>query len=317
MPLPGKPETLGGVGVAIFFVLSGFLMSYLYGKTPWDSGAVFRYCVARFARIAPIYWLVVSLCILLSYQDPSEDFPMKIVGSYQIARHYFFAGSGSVFWSIPPEIQYYGFFLLIWWCIALRTRYTYALPALTLLCTALVLTHALWPGLLLPNKLHLFLAGSMAGLIPRKGWETSERGPVLMVLQCSSLALVLAPVWLFASQASLYSAPEVGVAFAVGIYFLSIPSRWTVAVFASGPMRAIGRASFSIYLMHVLVFYYGMRWLHISQDRYDPLWWPLGCAAIAIPLVVSIAVEMPLQRAARRVLQRLCRLKKMSYRQAA
>jgi peptidoglycan/LPS O-acetylase OafA/YrhL len=126
---------------------------------------------------------------------------------------------------------------------------------------------------------------------------------MLVWLQCGALALIVVPVWLFSTQEALYSAPEAGIAFAVGIYFLSIPSRWTALLFASAPMRAIGRASFSIYLMHVLVFYAGMRWLQISQENYDPLWLPLGFAAIAVPLVVSIVVEIPLQRITRRALQ--------------
>ncbi|MEY4345947.1 MAG: hypothetical protein RL032_1779 [Pseudomonadota bacterium] len=317
MPLPGKPDALGGVGVAVFFVLSGFLMAYLYGRTPWDSATVLHYCIARFTRIAPIYWVVVSLCIVLSNLDLGDDFPMQIVGVKQIARHYFFVGTGYVFWSIPPEIQYYGFFLVIWWCLARHTRYTFALPVLTLVGTALVLTHALWPGVSLPNKLHLFLAGTVAGLVPRRLWSTAANGPMLVWLQCGALVLVVVPVWLFSSQAALYSAPEAGIAFAVGIYFLSIPSRWTALVFASSPMRAIGRASFSIYLMHVLVFYAGMRWLQISQDLYDPLWWLLGFAAVAIPLVVSIFLEIPLQRVTRRALQNLYSRRNKLYRQVA
>lgn len=47
----------GGEAVDLFFILSGFILNYVYlsGHNPrvaWNS-----YCVARFARIAPLYYL--------------------------------------------------------------------------------------------------------------------------------------------------------------------------------------------------------------------------------------------------------------------
>ena len=313
MPLPGKSETLGALGVAVFFVLSGFLMSYLYGRAKWDVDAVTRYVIARFSRIAPIYWLVVTVCILISYYEPDSDFPMKVYGAQQIFRHYFFGGSGYVFWSIPPEIQYYIFFVLIWWAIAHRSKILYALPLLALVCAALLLTHSLWPGLTLPNKIHLFLGGTIAGLLPREIWKPAAldtgagkpKTTALMLLQLGALAVLLAPLWLYDSQPGLYSATELGFALAVSIYLLSIPSAWTRVMFASPFMRKIGHASFSIYLMHVLVFYFGQRAFGLSRTDYHPLWLLLGVAAVLLPMVASKYLEIPLQKKTRHALESL------------
>ncbi len=305
MPLPGKSPTIGALGVAAFFVLSGFLMSYLYGRAKWDFEAVSMYIIARFSRIAPIYWVVVTVCIFISYYEPDSDFPMKVHGAQQIFRHYFFGGSGYVFWSIPPEIQYYIFFLLVWWAIAHRSKLIYALPLMALLCSALLLTQPLWPGLTLPNKIHLFLAGTIAGLIPRDSWQKSLDQPRLMVLQLGALAVLVSPMWLYDSQPALYAATELGVALAVAVYLLSLPSTWTTFVFASSVMRKIGQASFSIYLMHVLVFYFGQRVWGLKQTDYDPIWLVLGIAAVALPMLASKYVEIPLQRKTRRSLENL------------
>ena len=305
MPLPGKSPTVGALGVAAFFVLSGFLMSYLYGRARWDFEAVSLYIIARFSRIAPIYWLVVTVCIVISYYEPDSDFPMKVHGAQQIFRHYFFGGSGYVFWSIPPEIQYYIFFLLIWWAIAQRKKLLYALPLMALLCSALLLTHSFWPGLTLPNKIHLFLAGTLAGLMPRDSWPKSLDQSTLMALQVCALAVLVSPMWLYDSQPALYAATELGFALAVAVYLLSLPSAWTTFVFASSFMRKIGQASFSIYLMHVLVFYFGQRVFGLKQTVYDPLWLVLGVAAVALPMLASKYVEIPLQRKTRRSLEGL------------
>ncbi len=303
MPLPGKPATLGALGVGVFFVLSGFLMSHLYARAGWDFNAVTKYVIARFSRIAPIYWLVVSVCIVISLLEPDSDFPMKIVGATQIARHYLFGGSGYVFWSIPPEIQYYIFFLVVWWAIANRAKLPYAMPLIALVCAALLLTHSFWPGLTLPNKLHLFLAGTAAGLAPRGMWRDAKDQNLLWCLQLGALVLLVAPLWLYATQPALYSATELGIALGVAVYLLSLPSRWTTPIFAAPWMRKIGQASFSIYLMHVLVFHFGMRLFGLNRTQFDPLWLVLGVAAVVIPMVASRYVEIPLQRKTRRALE--------------
>ena len=316
MPLHGMIETLSATGVGIFFVLSGFLMSYLYGLVPWDFKAVCRYGIARFSRIAPIYWLVVTLCLLISYAEPDSDFTQRIAGGVEITRHYLFAGSSGVFWSIPPEIQFYLFFPLVWWAIAHRASLPFVLP-IVLLCAVFLLTHALWPGLALPNKLHFFLAGSLAGLIPRVVWRGGSDRFVLFGLQLGAVFCLVAPLWLYPSAAEFYRTTELAGAFAVAIYLLSIPSRWTTYVFASPLLRKVGQASFSIYLMHQLVFHYGTRVLGLSPGRYSSLWLLLGLAGVALPMIASHYVEVPLSRTTRRFLEGLFGLAEKPQRQSA
>jgi len=303
VPFSSKSMTLGAMGVGVFFVLSGFLMSYLYSRAAWDLGAVCRYCIARFARIAPIYWLVISVCIALSYYQPNHEFSMQIVGGASIIRHYLFGGSVSIFWSIPLEVQYYVFFLFIWWSIAHRSKFTYALPLAALLCSGLLLTYALWPGLALPGKLHFFLAGSIAGLMPRTLWHGVLDRRVLFWLQLGALVILASPLWLYSSKQAFYSATELGWALAVAVYLLSTPSRWTSFVFASPVMRRIGQASFSIYLMHTLIFHFGVRWLGLSHEIFDPLWSVLAFSGVVLPIVASRYIEIPLQQITRRYLE--------------
>ena len=177
------------------------------------------------------------------------------------------------------------------------------MPLIAVLCAALLLTHSFWPGLTLPNKLHFFLAGTAAGLAPRGMWRDAQDQTLLWCLQLAALVLLLAPLWLYATQPDLYSATELGIALAVAVYLLSIPSRWMTPVFASPWMRKIGQASFSIYLMHVLVFHFGMRLFGLNRTHYDPMWLVLGVAAVVIPMVASRYVEIPLQKKTRRALE--------------
>lgn len=302
MPWPADIIMIGPVGVGIFFVLSGFLMGYLYAQSECDSTSVIKYGIARFSRIAPIYWFVISICFLLS-QFESSDFPLRIEGTTSVFRHYFFGGNVSIFWSIPLEVQYYAFFLFVWWCIASRNKYPFAVPLAIFLCALLALTHNYWPNLSLPNKLHYFLAGTIAGLLPRRNWEGSHNRVILFLLQIAALITVFLPMKLFDSTPELYDSIEMSIAFAIAIYLLSISSGWTTFLFASPTMRKIGQASFSIYLIHTLVFYYGTSLLGLDHRKFEPLWLLLGIAGVAIPMVVSHYIEMPLQRMTRKRLE--------------
>jgi peptidoglycan/LPS O-acetylase OafA/YrhL len=61
---------LGFSGVTFFFVLSGFILAYNYSATDFsDAANVRRYCVARFARIYPLYAfsLIVSLPFFIKW----------------------------------------------------------------------------------------------------------------------------------------------------------------------------------------------------------------------------------------------------------
>lgn len=303
MPWPRTLLTLGETGVCVFFVLSGFLMGHLYADARWDWPAVSRYAIARFARIAPIYWLVITVCILISYANPDDDFMLRIEGGRAIARHYLFGGNVWIFWSIPLEVQYYLFFLAVWWAIAQRTQRVYVMPLLVLLCAALLVTHDQWAGLMLPNKLHFFLAGTVAGLLPRPLWKAGNESRILGCLQAGAALLVALPLWLYTSKPDMYGAAALGLSLATAVYFLSLPTAWTRLVFASPWVRKIGQASFSIYLMHVLVFHYGMRWLGLQHTVYAPQWLLLGVAGVALPMLASHFIEMPLQRSTRRWLQ--------------
>jgi peptidoglycan/LPS O-acetylase OafA/YrhL len=63
VPLPAMSSwynfmTIGGMGVDLFFVISGFIMAYLAAKNPKQTLREFFW--RRITRIVPLYWLVTS-----------------------------------------------------------------------------------------------------------------------------------------------------------------------------------------------------------------------------------------------------------------
>jgi peptidoglycan/LPS O-acetylase OafA/YrhL len=65
-------QWLGKIGVSIFFVLSGFVISWSYANRDWAGN--FRYDAgdfywSRVARIYPLHWLMFLLCLPLGLQS--------------------------------------------------------------------------------------------------------------------------------------------------------------------------------------------------------------------------------------------------------
>ena len=140
-------------------------------------------------------------------------------------------------------------------------------------------------------------------MLPRKRWEGSNNQLALNLLQVAALITIFLPLKLFDSTPALYDSVEMSIAFAIAIYLLSITSGWTALLFASPFMRKIGQASFSIYLIHTLVFYYGCKLLGLEHRVYEPMWLLLGVAGLIIPMVISHYIEMPMQRVTRKRLE--------------
>jgi peptidoglycan/LPS O-acetylase OafA/YrhL len=60
---PGMATRLAYFGMSLFFVLSGFVVDYNYGEKLQNGGGLWQFFVARFARLYPLYAIVILLAI--------------------------------------------------------------------------------------------------------------------------------------------------------------------------------------------------------------------------------------------------------------
>jgi peptidoglycan/LPS O-acetylase OafA/YrhL len=143
----------GQAAVGLFFILSGFLMAYLYAWRPLSF--VRTYGLHRFARVVPLYLAVVGLSIAF----PWAVFPIRSTG--EIAEHLGFVYGIETLWTIPVEIQFYFLFALIW----LAPRKVIPLLIGLQLVVAAALHYLKAPLNTLPFWLHFFLFGTACGLV--------------------------------------------------------------------------------------------------------------------------------------------------------
>lgn len=268
---------IGAEAVQIFFALSGFLMASLYAARPLDRVTATDYLVHRFARIYPVYLVAVLFVVLLSLV-PGLDYIHPIHGPVEILRHVVLLGSTGVFWSVPPEIQFYLVFLLVWLCLSNPRRYRF-LALLLAVCLAVDATFDFpGPGILLPSKIHFFMAGVAAGLLFASG-RLRPKGPIVGIATLGLLGFVfLSKILMWRDEQEGWG---LGMAVTAGvIVFLTAQENvLSRALLASPPLRFLGKISFSLYLFHVPVMFLSMKTLGIFVP---------GPVAVVLSLVFAI-----------------------------
>lgn len=301
--------SFGECGVFLFFVLSGFLMTHLHLQQVFDRRNILRFCVARVARIVPLYYTIVLVAFAVSMLT-SLDFHYRM-GVIDLARLLAFVGSVDVFWSVGPEFQFYGFFLLLWCIPSLRGRArTIALLLLGAFVLASYAASPYLPGILFVSKLHIFLGGVGVALL--RAWLAARSQPgqrataLLQLLACAAVFVLLLPY----PHMLLPVFPEADVAKISAWYYTDLPRvllaalvvlafswRTTISdvLLGNGLVSELGRSSFSIYLLHRPVIDV-MTSLGLFA-RLNP--WVAGIGCIAATVLLSSLVNRILETPAR------------------
>ena len=240
---------MGGEAVGLFFALSGFLMAYLYGAKPVTRGAVLDFLVSRFARIYPVYLMAVAVVMILSIA-PGLDYIQPIQGMKDFVRHVALLGSSGVFWSVPPEIQFYLFFPVLWLCLGQPRRF----PGLIAVLMALVAVDGLLglpgPGILLPSKLPYFVFGAVAGRL-HAVWGPASRSLLIGLLALGLPIVFMSYRYFLPTTDPYFWGVHSAFASAVIVMLVAWEAPVSARVFASAPLRFLGAISFSLYLFHV------------------------------------------------------------------
>lgn len=269
---------IGKSGVFLFFVLSSFLLTLPFVRKGRDSlNQIFllNYALRRFLRVYPLYFLYLSLGLLLSltlWKAKLEKPPFYLSFNDFIGQITLTQGK-AITWSIVVEFRYY-FVLPI-----LAFAYTIILknklfPSMLLTALLIVICQFFWPqSQTLPNDIRLgpylptFFMGSLLALI-YDHWQNSKfsasKGAIIvldvfgilslitifcMIPSVSSLILgKKIPYNFYHDQLVLYSLLWSTVLFACVAGFGVLRK-----VFELPFLRYIGFISFSFYLFHVVV----------------------------------------------------------------
>ena len=108
------------VGVMIFFILSGFLMGYLYFKKELNIETIITFFRRRIARVVPLFLFLVLLSFAVSQLTSDWRLrPYQIKTLQQVFENILLINGESVMWSIVVELRFY-FLVPLFWMAALR-----------------------------------------------------------------------------------------------------------------------------------------------------------------------------------------------------
>jgi peptidoglycan/LPS O-acetylase OafA/YrhL len=299
----------GGIGVAVFFVLSGFVISHSVAGSRVTLPFVGRFMLRRSLRLEPPYWLAIALAIcfaLLSARAlPGKDLPAYSAG--QIAAHIFYLQEmlgypeiNVIFWTLCQEVQFYLVYVLL---LALSrndpaqpmqgraTALTFAVAALiSLLWPIGIFTEGPWRGSFLPLW-HGFLLGSGAYW----AWRHPATAPYYLVYGAILLVAGVSRSDNFTTVCALTSF-ALWVAAISGRIYSACSWRW---------IQMLGAISYSLYLTHNPITGAAFRVGYMVTGRspiLEAIWWLLAtCACLVFAWGVWWLVERPSIRLARLV----------------
>ena len=319
------------VGVAVFFVLSGFLLfrPYAHAQATYQRApATGRYLWRRATRILPAYWVAVAVCLLVLPQnrDATTGDWLRHTTLTQIYQHGQLKHGISQTWSLATEVSFY---LLLPVLAALLLGRRYRPDRVARIAVAALVVTGLWVALMhmdlislglhtmwLPSYAGWFGAGmalASAHVALRTGagtrWRWLDdlgRAPLACwAIALAALAVATTPVTgprdlaeptagEFATKLVLYLV--VAVMLIVPVAFG--PQTRTKGVFDSVLGRWLGRVSYGLFLWHPFV----LEGIYLVDDRPEFTGDPLGTFGLTVAgglVLASIsyyAVEKPFQR---------------------
>jgi len=270
--LPG-----GFVGVDVFFVISGFLItSIIHAELRHGSFSLGRFYERRIARIFPAFFAVALATLggaffFYSPQDLASAganlaaAALSVSNLKMMSQGNYFAISPDAqpflhYWSLSVEEQFYIFFpllLLLLFKFA-RQRLVLALAALWVasFAASVLLTHLrpVWAFYLLPTRAWELLSGCLLAVLsaqasPAHDWHRLKYLPIFC------LGIVVASFWLVRDGNDFPGfwalLPVVG---ALGLLVPGFGGSPGEKLLAAVPLVVVGRISYSLYLWHWPVF---------------------------------------------------------------
>ena len=307
------PALLGGwLGVDLFFVLSGFLITISVLQQHRELGA---FLSRRFWRIAPamVVLLAVYAASIIGAGDARQRAEWLFAAATQWANVQ--GAIGPPFsphighlWSLSAEVQFYVLWgVVLWWLLRRGTSRAVVFGVLAVLFVLGAAERALlWEGGTPWNRLYLgpdthsgsLLAGCMTAVALDAGWLRARRTIALLTIP-GALLVAWAVVELTFLDGRAYQwvlttfAIAAAVIVASGAIRAPSPLR---PVLELAPLQFLGRISYSLYLWHLPV-------IAEVARRHDSI---VTIAVLAIPLslllgTVSYAVvERPFLTSANR-----------------
>ena len=310
----------GFVGVDVFFVISGYLITNLIVSEVEQEGSFSyrNFYLRRIRRLGPALMFTALLCCIFSFLLLSPEHLASFGGSavaaaLSVSNFYFWSESG--YFDAAANVKP----LLHTWSLSIEEQFYMAWPVL--LVTMLRFRSWATPAFL--------AAAGMVSLVAAQHWLKIDRSAAfyLMPFRVVEFAIGAAVVWLGRHEVSEQTKEKLALA---GVILVVVPmfayndrhtpfpgftvippcvgtalliyagtARLTGRVFSNAATVFVGRISYSLYLIHwpLIVFYryYKFSPLNLAEQL------TIAAASVALAALMFWYVEQPFRRSVKRV----------------
>ena len=260
-------RVLGGYGVTLFFVISGYLITgiLLRGRERNADGAstildeLRAFYARRFLRIFPVYYAVLFVAALvgLPWVVDYLGWHLLYASNILIARVGHWPEYISHLWSLAIEEQFY----LIWPLLILSVPRRLLLPVMVATCLGAIAYRSAMAGappisytILLPAKMDALAGGALLALAHERGRGEQLTWPLVI----AALLMVFVTNW---QPGPVFEPTDIFVP-TLGVTIISAAAIQLVARYHGTaalawmrvpPVLYLGRISYGIYLYHLFV----------------------------------------------------------------
>ncbi|EZH72292.1 hypothetical protein ATO12_22840 [Aquimarina atlantica] len=278
---------MGIYGVSIFYVLSGLTLFVVYKKKLMINTLI-SFFIKRFFRIYPLLWLCVFLEVFLLENDYSlQKMILNITGVFGFIAPDQYISTGA--WSIGNELVFYSFFPVI---VLFSSKYKRAVEFFFIVSLVLAIYFAFfqlnsndtlgnqWKTYINPfNQLFLFVGGIYLAKLIGNNEKNNKLAIVLLVIAIT--LLLFYPL----------SGDQINIVTNWNRLFLSGCSFIIVAAFLIMRLQIarkidlilgkLGHISYSIYLLHPIIYSYMTSFIDNSQN---PIFFIILCFVLTFVL---------------------------------
>ncbi len=279
----------GKLGVAIFFVLSGFVIAMSIADQRISMRFLLRFAARRSIRLDPPYWTSIIVAVALAaisahFFGVSKEFPSLAA----VVAHLFYLQDilgypaiSPIYWTLCLEIQFYLVLILILWSVqSLRLRID-SPPIQLLLFAVLELslleqsgaTHLSHAGIFLPYWFAFFLGAMCYWTLAGKMRDTLFLLGIALTLLC---LLNNRGAWFVTAGATAL------------IIYTAARIRKMSSWLSNAAVQFLGRISYSLYLFHPFVGWSAMSFAMTKTN----IWLAMAVGAAASLLSAWIAYTL-------------------------
>ena len=310
LPLPLRVWLIeyGGLGVQVFFAISGFVIAHSVRNVHMNGPEFGNFMARRFVRISPPYYAAVILAAVVTYLSTRfkhEVWTMPSLGRWLAHAAYLpdllnMEMINGVHWTLYLEMQFYLLFALVLWFIEpLAQRWSNAAQVVMASVGAIALIYPLFD--LRNAREHYFLPYCFAFVIGVfvQWYVTKRLRPEIFFAYISLLGLA----WV------LHGDSLVGAGFVAGLIILASTvgdrsRRWL----RQRPFAFLGKISYSLYLVHAPIigatFYFGTKMFGDTESVQVALIAPLVLLSVATGAIAWKLFEEPAVRWSRSLRRR-------------